>query len=58
MTELFGVERFSKLNVERRADKVLCTGTITTDKEVPAAQINKIMAENPFILSIERCDDD
>lgn len=58
VTDLFGVERFSKLNVERKADKVLCTGTITTDKEVPAAQINKIMAENPFILSIERCDDD
>ncbi len=58
VTRLFGVERFLKLNVERKADKLLYTGTIMTDREVPASEIDRFMRENTFILSVERCDDE
>ncbi|PWM49388.1 MAG: magnesium transporter MgtC [Bacillota bacterium] len=58
ITALFGVERFSKLNVERGENLILCTGTITTDRDLPAVEIGKILSENNFIRSIERCDDE
>ena len=58
VTGLFGVERFSKLSAERKDGKVLCTGTVTTAKGVSAMQIAKLLTENEFIRSVERCDDD
>lgn len=58
VTEIFGVERFSKLNAERKDGKVFCTGTVTTTKDVSAAMIAELLTENDFIRSIERCDDE
>ena len=56
--ELFGAERFSKLNVERSGDTIVNTGTVSTDREITAAYINRTIGENDFIQSIERCDDE
>lgn len=58
VTKLFGVERFTKLNVERREGKVVCTGMVTIAKGLSATQIVKMLSENGYILSVERCDDD
>ena len=58
VTELFGVERFSKLNAERRNGQIICTGTVMMNKDISAAKIGQILAENEYIQSIERCDDE
>ena len=58
VTEIFGVEHFSKLNAERKDGKVLCTGTVTTAEDVTEAELADILAANEFIRSIERCDDE
>lgn len=58
VTDLFEADRFSKLNAERRNGVLVCTGTLTTDKDLSASKICKILAENKFIYSIERCEDE
>lgn len=37
---------------------VLCTGTVTTTKDVSATMIAELLTEHDFIRSIERCDDE
>lgn len=56
--ELFGVDRFNHLVIAREDGRVLYRATLNTDKEFPSSDLNDIIAENPFILSIERCDND
>ena len=58
VTELFGVERFSKINMERKNGQIFCAGTVTTDKDLSAKKISELMTENDYIQSIERYDDD
>ena len=55
---LFGVERFNRLNVERRDGKTVCVGVVTTDKDIYAGEPTRLMAQNGFIREIERCDDE
>ena len=56
--ELFGVDRFNHLVIAREDGRVLYRATLNTDKEFPSSDLNDIIAENPFILSIESCDND
>ncbi|MBQ9730109.1 MAG: MgtC/SapB family protein [Clostridia bacterium] len=56
--ELFGADRFNHLVITRTEDKVLYSATLNTEEELPSSRLNKIMYENPFICSIERCDND
>ena len=56
--ELFGTDRFNHLVIERKDGKVLYHATMTTDKEFSSTTLNKMIAENDFILSVERCDND
>ena len=56
--ELFGTERFNKLIINREDDRVVYSATLNTDKEFSSACLNDIMTENPFICSIERCDNE
>ena len=58
VTQLFGVDRFNKLHVERRGDSILCVGTVTTDKELPASKLSSFLKDNEYIREIERCDDE
>ena len=56
--ELFATDRFNQLVIKREKDQVVYSATLTTDKEFSSSRLNEIMAENPFILSLERCDND
>lgn len=51
-------ERFNKLIINREDDRVVYSATLNTDKEFSSACLNDIMTENPFICSIERCDNE
>lgn len=55
--EIFGVDRFNHLNIKRDGDNITYSATLNTDKELSSTQLDKIMRENDFIYSIERCDD-
>ena len=55
---LFGVERFNRLNVERKDGKTVCVGVVTTDKDIYAGELTRLMAKNGFNSEIERCDDE
>ena len=54
---LFQTERFNRLVIERKGKETLYHATLNTDEEYSSAQLNAIMSENPFIKSIERCDE-
>ncbi len=54
--EIFGTDRFNELVLNRDGDRVIYNATLNTDKEFSSTRLKEIMAENPFICSIERCD--
>ena len=54
--QLFGTDRFHKLSVTR-GEKMVYNVSIVTDNEVSSSEINEIMQNNDFIISVERCDD-
>ena len=54
--EIFGTDRFNELVLNREGDRVVYNATLNTDKEFSSTRLKEIMAENPFICSIERCD--
>ena len=55
--EIFGVDRFNHLIIKRDGDNITYSATLNTDKELSSTQLDRIMRENAFIHSIERCDD-
>lgn len=55
--ELFQTDRFNRLVIERKGKETLYHATLNTDEEYSSTQLNAIMSENPFIKSIERCDE-
>lgn len=55
---IFGTDRFNHLVIKREEDRVVYSATLNTDKEFSSTRLNEIMAENDFICSIERCDND
>ncbi len=55
--ELFQTDRFNRLVIERKGEETLYHATLNTGGEFSSAQLQEIMAENPFIKSIERCDE-
>lgn len=56
--ELFGVDRFNHLVIERCGDCIIYSATLNTQKELSSTQLNNIICTNDFIYSIERCDND
>ena len=56
--ELFGVDRFNKLVIQRNGDNIVYSATLTTDREFSSTWLNQIMEENPFICLVERCDNE
>lgn len=54
--EIFGTDRFNELVLNRDGDRVVYSATLHTDKEFSSTHLKEIMAKNPFICSIERCD--
>ena len=55
---LFGIDRFNHLVIKRENGKVLYSAMLNTDKEFRSSELNEMIAKHPFILSIERCDND
>ena len=55
--ELFQTDRFNRLVIERKGDEAVYHATLNTDEEYSSARLQEIMKENPFIKSIERCDE-
>lgn len=54
----FGAERFAHLHIAREQDGIYYSAKLDTDKELSSAQLDEIMAQCPFINSIERCDEE
>ena len=54
--EIFSIKHFQKLNVVR-GERTVFNVSITTEKEMASDEIDHIMKNNDFIISIERCDD-
>ncbi len=56
--ELFQTDRFNRLVIRRRDGETEYHATLHTVEEFSSARLNKIMEENPFIRTVERCDED
>ena len=56
--EIFGTDRFNHLIIKREEGKVLYSATLNTEIEYSSTRLNEIITQNPFILSIERCDNE
>ena len=56
--ELFDTEHFNSLSIKREGENTVYHAVLNTDKEYSSQTLNQIMAENPFILSVERCDEE
>ena len=55
---IFGTDRFNHLVIKRENKQVLYSATLNTEKEYSSSHLNEIVKENPFIISIERCEND
>lgn len=55
--ELFDIQKYYKLVVERKDENLVYQATIHTDVEYSSSHLDEIMRENPFILSVVRCDE-
>ena len=55
---MFGVDRFNQLVITRTGNQVIYSATLNTEKEFSSTRLNQIMAENDYIRSIERCEND
>ncbi len=56
--EIFGIDRFYRLNIERKNGELWYTATLSTQRELRSNELDSIMREHPYILYIERCDKD
>ena len=54
--ELFCVEHFNSLVIRRDDGCTVYSAVLNTDKEYSSQRLNEIMAENDYIISLERCD--
>jgi hypothetical protein len=54
--EIFGTDRFNHLVLKREGEQVIYSATLTTDNEFSSSELTEIMEENPFIFTLERCD--
>ena len=56
--DIFGTDRFNELIIRREGNQVVYSATLNTDKEFSSTYLNSVVLDNPFVLSIERCDND
>lgn len=56
--QIFGTDRYNSLVLERQDDQRIYRAKLNTDIEYSSAKLDEIMVENPFIISLERYDDD
>ena len=56
--QIFGVTHFHKLQIDRAGEETIYTAHLITNNEFRTIQLDKILKENPFILYIERCEEE
>ena len=54
---IFDIDRYNRLILTRDGESLIYQATLNTDVEYSSAQLDEIMQNNPFISSLERCDD-
>ncbi|MBO5068611.1 MAG: MgtC/SapB family protein [Clostridia bacterium] len=54
----FHVERFTKISAKKDGEGITFSAVLSTDKILSAMEIQKLLTENPSIISIARQDDD
>ena len=55
--EVFDIERYNSLIVERVNEKLIYQAILQTEKEYSSKAVDEIMKEHKYIISIERFDD-
>ncbi len=55
--QIFDIERYNKLVVNREGDMLIYHAVLDTDEEYSSTQLNEIMKSNTYIRSLERCDE-
>ena len=55
--QIFDIDRYNRLVVERKGDNLVYHAKLDTIQEYSSTQLDEIMKQNTFIISIERCDD-
>lgn len=58
LKNLFSTEHFHSLIMKRTPDGITYQASVFTEKEISSEQMKSILHENPYILSIERCDEE
>ena len=56
--EIFGTDRFNHLVIKRANEQIIYTATLNTNKEFSSTFLKEIMTKHPFIVALERCDND
>ncbi len=55
--QIFDIDRYNRLIVERKDGELIYQAKLDTVEEYSSTQLDEIMKQNTFIISIERCDD-
>ena len=55
--QIFGTDHYYSLFLDRKGENRIYRARLNTDVEYSSARLDEIMAENEFIISLERCDD-
>ena len=55
--QIFDIERYNRLVVEREGASLVYHAILDTDEEYSSAQLDEIMKNNTYIRLIERCDE-
>ncbi|MBO5888906.1 MAG: MgtC/SapB family protein [Clostridia bacterium] len=56
--EIFDVTRFNNLIIERKNGELIYSASLNTEKELSSTTLSEIIQNNPFIISLERYEDD
>ncbi len=56
--DVFNVEHFYRFHVNRTGDNIICEVTLFTESGFTSEQLNNYMKEYPFIISIQRVDEE
>ena len=55
--QLFDIDRYNRLVVERKDTELIYHAILETDEEYSSTRLDEIMKEHKYIRSIERCDE-
>ena len=56
--EIFDVTRFNNLIIERKDGELIYSASLNTEKELSSTALSEIIQNNPFIISLERYEDE